>query len=133
MTIVVDASCMVAALLDSHADGRWAASVLESDDIAGPELVLVETANVLRRLEQAKRITQLEATSAHRDLLRANIEIFPYEPLAQTVWQRRANLTSYDATYTALAESLGARLATLDIKLARTASKWCRCVTPERS
>ncbi len=121
---------MVAALVDGHSDGQWSARILGSDDIAAPELMLIETANVLRRLERAKHITQLEATSAHRDLLRADIEIFPYEPLAEGVWQLRTNLASYDAAYAALAQSLDARLATLDAKLARAAAKVCRCLTP---
>ncbi len=130
MTIVVDASCMAAVLVDGQAHGRWSAQVLAADDLAAPELVLVETASVLRRLERSKHITRFEATVAHRQLLRANIAMFPYEALAPRVWELRGNITTYDATYVALAESLGAQLVTLDRKLERAASAWCEFLTP---
>lgn len=45
--------------------------------------------------------------------------MLPYSPFAARVWELRSNVTAYDAWYVALAESLGASLATLDIKLSR--------------
>ena len=49
MTLVVDASLLVAALVDDGADGRWAESELVGDYLAAPHLVYVEVANILRR------------------------------------------------------------------------------------
>jgi len=40
------------------------------------------------------------------------VELFAYEPFASRVWELRENVTAYDSWYVALAESLGARLAT---------------------
>jgi hypothetical protein len=49
MTRVVDASLIVAALVDTGADGRWAESELVSGPPAAPHLLLVEVASTLRR------------------------------------------------------------------------------------
>ncbi len=49
MTLVIDASMVVAGLTDSSADGRWAESLLTSDSLAAPHLMPVEAANILRR------------------------------------------------------------------------------------
>ena len=65
MTVVVDASVLVAALVDAGREGKWAESVLSANSSAAPELALVETSNILRRLEQAGQISRLEATSLY--------------------------------------------------------------------
>ena len=135
MTIVVDASVLVTALLDSGPEGEWAESALAGGSPTGPELVLAEAeaGNVLRRLERAGEISRLEATSAYRDLLRLDLELFPFAPFADRVWALRANLTSYDAWYVALAEALDAPLATLDRKLRRADGPRCAVAVPPRS
>ena len=130
MTAVVDASVLVAAAVDSGSDGQWAESVLADGPLAGPELVLAEATNILRRLELAGEISRSEATGAHRDLLRLDLELFPFAPYAARIWALRANLTSYDAWYVALAEALDCRLATLDRKLCRASGPACEIVGP---
>ena len=52
MTTVVDASALVAVLVDSGDEGKWAEATVAEGDLAGPELVLVEASNILRRLER---------------------------------------------------------------------------------
>ena len=130
MTVVVDASVLVALLVDAGKEGRWAESIVDSSVLVGPELVLVETTNVLRRLESFEDISTLEATSAHRDLLRLDLELFPFYPFAGRVWDLRHNLTSYDAWYVAIAEALDCPLATLDLKLSQATGTECKFVTP---
>lgn len=44
----------------------------------------------------------------------------PVEPLVHRMWSLRANVTAYDASYVALAESLGLPLITRDRRLARS-------------
>ena len=117
MTAVVDASVLVAALVDSGPTGAWAESVVAAHSLAGPELVLVETGNILRRLERAGDISRLEATAAYRDLLRLDLALFPFAPFAGRTWELRSNLTGYDARHVALAEALDCPLITLDLKL----------------
>ena len=53
MTAVTDASVLVAALVDTGREGQWAESAVAEGDLAASELALVETTNILRRLEQA--------------------------------------------------------------------------------
>ena len=130
MSLVVDASCVVAALVDGEENGIWAREILQADDLVAPELMLVEVGSVLRKLQLSKRLSQFEAAGAHRDLLRMKIRHFPYAPLATLVWQLRENITTFDASYVALAASLETDLATLDIKLSRAAKSLCRCLTP---
>ena len=133
MTRVVDASVLVAALVDSGQAGQWAEAALAEGPLAGPELALVEASNILRRLEQAGEISRLEATSAHRDLLRLALELFPFAPFAERVWALRANLTSYDAWYVALAEALDCPLMTLDRRLSRASGPRCDIIAPSHS
>ncbi len=130
--VVVDASLMVAALVDSGAEGEWAEDVLARNALAAPELVLAETSNILRRLERAGGISTLEATSAQQDLLRLDLELFPFSPFADRVWALRENLTSYDAWYVALAEALQCPLATLDRRLGRASGPSCEIVAGPR-
>ncbi len=133
MTTVVDASVLVAALVDSDRDGRWAESALAAAPLASPELALAEASNILRRLERADRISSLEAASAHRDLLRLDLTLFPFAPFAERIWALRTNLTSYDAWHVALAETLDCPLATLDRKLSRATGPRCKVMAPPRA
>lgn len=130
MTTVVDASVLVAALIDSGPEGQWAESTLAEGYLAGPELALAEASNILRRLERADHISRIEAATAHGDLARLSIELFPFAPFAQRVWALRKNLTSYDAWYVALAEALDCRLATLDRRLIVASGPTCEFIAP---
>jgi predicted nucleic acid-binding protein len=121
----------VAALADSGPHGEWAEEVLSSGLLQGPELLLAEATNIFRRLERAKLITTPEANAAQDDLMQLNIELFPFEPFADRVWELRRNVTSYDAWYVAIAEALKLPLATLDKPLARSTGVNCTFVTPD--
>ncbi len=132
MTVVVDASVLVAAMVDSGREGTWAESALAEGSLAGPELALAEATNILRRLERIGDISRLEANSAQSDLLRLDIELFPFAPFGDRVWALRSNLSSYDAWYVALAEALGCPLVTLDRKLSRAPGPTCDIIVPSR-
>jgi predicted nucleic acid-binding protein len=127
---VIDASVMVAALVDASPVGSWAESVLLSGPLAAPHLLPIETANVLRRLALAGDISSDVAALAHRDLLAIRMELFPYAPLGERVWELRQNVTSYDACYVALAELLRVPLATLDARLTRIPGATCEFRLP---
>lgn len=130
MTRVLDASVVVAALIDTGPDGHWAEAELLGVPLAAPHLLPVEVASILRRVARAGHITDDVAALAHRDLLRLPIEFFPYEPVASRAWSLRANLTSYDAWYVGLAELLDAPLSTLDRRLSRATGPQCVFRTP---
>jgi predicted nucleic acid-binding protein len=130
VTLVIDSSVVVAALVDSGRAGTWADRLLATDDLAAPHLMPVEVANVLRRAAAAGEISPDTAALAHADLLSLPVELFGYEPFATRVWELRENVTAYDGWYVALAESLGGRLATLDPRLAKAPGPRCDFTTP---
>jgi predicted nucleic acid-binding protein len=128
--IVCDASALVALLLDSGADGQWVAETLAGADLAAPSLVGFETANIIRRHELAELVSVDQAAQAHADLLDLAIETWPYELLSERAWQLRRNLSSYDASYVALAELIGAELITLDERIGAAPGLRCEVTTP---
>ncbi len=129
---VCDASAIVAALLDSGPDGRWATEALAGADLAAPSLLPFEVANIIRQHELAGFVGADQAAQAHADLLDLAIEHWPYELIAARVWDLRANLSAYDASYVAVAELIDARLVTLDRRLARAPGLRCVVVAPGR-
>jgi predicted nucleic acid-binding protein len=130
MSIVIDSSVVVAALVDSGRHGEWAEEILASGLLLAPELVRAEATNVLRRLERAKLITTPEANAAQADLMQLDVEVFPFEPFADRIWELRHNVTSYDGWYVAIAEALKLPLATLDVPLSRSNGVTCKFLTP---
>jgi predicted nucleic acid-binding protein len=118
MTIVADASALYVALVDVTNRGGWLRSMLSAHDVAAPELALAETANALRRRAAQGRISDDIATLAYHDLLSLTMDLHPFEPYAERIWQLRGSLTPYDAWYVAMAEELGAELVTLDMRVA---------------
>jgi len=128
--LVVDASTIVAALIDDGPAGRWAELQLASDDLAAPHLMPVEAANVLRRAELNGSISADITSLAHADLCDLPVDLYDYSPLSTRVWELRSNLTTYDACYVALAEILDAPLATLDLRLARAPGIRCEVRVP---
>jgi len=129
LNAVVDASVLVRALVDSGPGSEWAESIIAGGSLHAPDLALAEATNILRRLGLAKEITTAEANAAYEDLLLLNIELFSFEPFAERIWELRHNLTSYDAWYVALAETLRLPLATLDERLAKSKVANCEFLT----
>ena len=130
MTVVVDSSVVVAALIDAGPVGVWAEALMVSGPLAAPHLMPVEVANILRRAALSGGISADVASLAHEDLVSLRVGLFPYSACASRVWELRSNITAYDACYVALAETLGARLATLDTRLSRVAGTRCEFAVP---
>ena len=130
MTIVVVASVVVAAFVESGPGGQWALEQLRRSRLAAPHLMPVEVASVLRRGESAGDLSSDAAALAHADVVDLPVKLFPYEPFAQRIWQLRKTVTSYDAWYVALAEELDATLLTLDARLPGAPGPRCRIETP---
>jgi predicted nucleic acid-binding protein len=131
--LVCDASAVVSALLDSAQAGTWAAQRLAGADLWAPALMPFECSNIVRRHELAGLVSADQAAQAHADLVDLPVNLFPYDVLAARVWQLRANLTSYDAAYVALAETLGLPLVTLDQRIQRAPGITCIVETPPGS
>ncbi len=128
--LVCDASAVVTVLLDSGPIGDWLARRLAAADLYAPALLPFECSNVIRRHEVGGLISSDQAAQAHADLLDLPFDLFPYDPVAQRVWQLRRNLSSYDAAYVALAEALDAPLITLDRRLSQAPGVTCRIELP---
>ena len=127
--LVVDASAVVAALVDSGPDGRWAEGLLTAH-LAAPHLLPVEVASVLRRAVHAGEISDDVAALAHADLVDLRVELVAYDVVGDRIWELRQNVTAYDAWYVAVAELLDAPLATLDRRLVRAPGPTCTFRTP---
>jgi predicted nucleic acid-binding protein len=130
MTVVVDASVVVAMLVDSGRDGRWAEDVIAGEHLVAPHLMPVEVSSTLRRLAAAGVVSDELASLAHADLVHLRVDHVDFEPCAERVWNLRRQVTSYDAWYVAVAERLDVPLATLDRRLARSTGLRCEIVHP---
>lgn len=130
MSIVVDASVLVAAAVDSGTSGDWAEELLARESLIAPHLLPVEASNVLRRLELAGKLDRLEAAAAARDINELGIELLPFAPFATRVWELRRNISCYDAWYVAVAEHFSIPCATLDRRLARANGLACTFLLP---
>lgn len=131
MTIVVDASVVVAALVDEGALGGWARAGFAMQDLVAPTHLFVEVSSALRRHVFARQLGREVAALAHADLIDLDVQLFPFEPLAERVWELHATVTSYDAAYVALAEELDVPLWTLDRRLTRASGPRCSFRTPD--
>ncbi|MCC7413530.1 MAG: type II toxin-antitoxin system VapC family toxin [Gammaproteobacteria bacterium] len=126
----MDASVLVAALVDAGPRGGWAERIIAAGALHAPQLVRVEAANILCRLERAREITTAEAGAAFEDLMQLHLELHPFDPFADRIQELRHSVTSYDAWYVAAAEALELPLATLDERLTRSSGPTCRFITP---
>jgi predicted nucleic acid-binding protein len=124
--IVVDASVLANALADDADDGRVARDRLaRGGDLVAPDLIDVETVSVLRRRWLSGDLTARRFSTAIDDLEDLDLTRFPTLPLMRRSYELRSNVTSYDATYIALAEHLACSLLTADVRLAKAPGIRC--------
>ena len=117
--IVLDASAAIEWLLQSPAGIKIDRRIFSpSESLHAPHLLDVEVAQVLRRYVRNKTITAQRGQAALEDLGDLPLSRYPHDFLVPRMWELRATLTAYDATYVALAELLDAPLLTCDGKIA---------------
>ena len=94
-----------------------------SDVVLAPELMLIESANVLMRKQKRSELLSEEARAIIESIVSLPVRIEPHAPLlvSACALAQANNLTVYDALYLALAERHGARLMTCDDRLDRVA------------
>lgn len=123
--IVADASVLVTAVTDAGVGGRAARARLGADEIAIPHLADIEVVSGIRGLLLGGRLTEDQAQQAVEGFRTLPLLRFDHGPLLPRCWELRANLTTYDGAYVALAELLQTALVTEDARLARAPGLAC--------
>ena len=95
-------------------------------DLHVPALCNVEIVSGLRRAAARRILTEPRAREAIRDYLDLPLTRHGHTSLLDRMFELRANLSAYDATYVALAEVIGAELLTADDGLARAVESHTR-------
>jgi len=117
--IVLDASALLAVLLDRPAGARVAAVFSSRErEVAAPHLVDAEVAQVVRRYAARGELSEHVAVALVDDFLELPIVRYAHGPLLRRAFELRHNATIYDALYLALAEGLDCPLLTADRALA---------------
>lgn len=119
--IVVDASAALSALL-RRGHGR---DELAAQQMHVPHLVDSEIASGLRRRVAAGQVGAEPALRILRVWQHLAMTRHPVFGLLPRMWELRENISPYDASYVALAESLGCRLLTSDARLSRAPGAQC--------
>lgn len=119
--IVVDASAALSALFN---DGP-ARFALTSDQLHVPHLIDAEVAGGVRRKVLAGEVSAEYGWAALDAWRRLGMLRYPSHTLVERVWELRANVSAYDATYVALAEHLDIALLTADRRLGRVSVVRC--------
>jgi predicted nucleic acid-binding protein len=119
--IVIDASAGVSALLN---DGP-ARRLLGTERLHAPHLIDSEIASALRRQVHTNRITATDGWRALDTWRRLALMRYPMLGLLKRVWELRGNLSAYDASYVAMAESLDCALVTADSRLSNAPHLRC--------
>jgi predicted nucleic acid-binding protein len=119
--IVVDASAGLAGLMN---DGH-ARQLLATERLYAPHLIDSELASALRRQTQTGRVSTTDGWKALDTWRRLALTRYPAVGLLTRIWELRDNLSAYDATYVALAESLDCALVTADARLSNAPQLRC--------
>jgi predicted nucleic acid-binding protein len=116
--LVIDASALVELLLQSVTGKRVERAIGEAELLA-PDVVNPEVVQSLRGLERSGKLTSDRASIAIARLAESTVGRVPTRMLLSEIWSLRANLSSYDACYVALARALDCPLVTTDKPLTR--------------
>jgi predicted nucleic acid-binding protein len=124
--IVVDASVLANVVGDDESDGQRARlEIRNAGDVAAPDLVDVETVAVLRKRWIAGALSDRRFASAVEDLEQLDLDRYPTLRFMRRAYELRTNVTAYDSTYVALAETLDCELLTADQRLANATGPRC--------
>lgn len=132
-TIIIDASVVAKWLLpdenDPFADTIKNAFINREITVAVPTLIFYEINNLLKSAAISKRISVLDAIDFYDNFLDLDFTIHWSKDLLKNSLHKALNLniSAYDASYIALAQSLQTSLFTADEKLVKKVhSKWVK-------
>lgn len=123
--LVIDASALLAVLLQPEGVGAALRARLRAEEALAPEVLDLEVLTALGNLVRAASIGALEAGRAVEALADLPLRRVSHLPLLARCWELRHNVTPYDAAHVALAEVMGATLVTADARLARASGPRC--------
>jgi predicted nucleic acid-binding protein len=119
--IVVDSSALVETLINSPKAASVAA-LLKGQQVHAPELIGFEVLSAIRGNVRGSLLTAADGLEAMREFgdIEARLELWPLlEVMTDRALELRENVSSYDASYVALAEILRCQLVTADARLGR--------------
>lgn len=120
--IVLDASAAVDMILKIESKATRVRDRIETSDgdFHVPHLFEIEVLSSLRRLSLSGDLSKNRASEALEDLADMRLIRYPHTSFIERIWELKDNVTAYDTSYIALAETLDAPLITTDGPLARS-------------
>jgi predicted nucleic acid-binding protein len=115
---VLDASALVELTAGPAPAADLSRRAMTENGVA-PEVIDVESLQALRGLLRLGAVSAAEATRIAGRLAVTPIVRVPHRTLLGRIWSLRDTLSTYDAAYVALAETLGVPLLTCDTRLGR--------------
>ncbi len=123
--VVIDASVVVAIVTTPSDAASALARRLRSTVLYAPHILPTEVDSALRGMVLGGVLTAAQGEASRRQAQGLPIDLWPWALLGDRAWALRANMSTYDAGYVALAEHLGAPLVTGDARLARAPGLSC--------
>ncbi len=116
--LVIDASVAVKWVVEETGTSE-ALAILRTGNLAAPDLLMAECANILWKKVRRAELQEDEALLAAGLIQRAEIEIFPMRPLLESATRLAIALNhpAYDCVYLALAAANGWRFVSADERL----------------
>lgn len=112
-------------------DGH-ARQLLSGERLHTPHLIDAEVASGLRRHFQSNKVSSTDGWNALNAWRHVAVTRYPVYGLLERIWSLRQDVSSYDASYVALAESLDCVLVTADGRLSNAAHVRCTITVAPR-
>ncbi len=123
---VIDASTLVDLLLGR---GQVDVALVGRATLHAPTVIDYELLSAARRMSRTDRAERSQLLVD--GLTRIQLVRHQAARLIAPIWGFRENFSAYDAAYVALARSLGAPLLTSDLRLARSAVRYCDVIATD--
>lgn len=131
---VLDASVVTDAVAVSGPAGENARRLVAAESwLHVPAMLGAEVTSALRSMVRRGQLSAGVARAAAFRAASMRARRYPFEPFLDRAWELRENVTTYDAWYVALAESLDVALVTADGRLRRAAGLRCPVLSPQQA